>query len=164
MVREALGAIVPSAHGKDVMQSPLLDTKVRPGGVGSVSSTSFAADGPALLTTMVYDTVCPGSTLAGPLFVTARFAEAGRSDGSVASSFVGSGSTVPSGARTLAGFVTVPVASACTVAVAMNVAAPPAGRSTVVVIAPVPLGAPQLPPGVGVHDQLAPVSGGGNVS
>src|SRR5262249_56450857 len=40
----------------------------------------------------------------------------------------------------------------------------PDGRSAVVATAPFPLAALQLPPGVAVHDQLAPVSGGGKVS
>jgi hypothetical protein len=52
-VRESPGASVPSAHGKAVTQAPLVLLKIRPGGVGSPTSTLVAVDGPAFDTTMV---------------------------------------------------------------------------------------------------------------
>src|SRR5262245_26992429 len=79
----------------------------------------------------------------------------------MASSFRESGSL---DALTLAVFATMPVASGSTVTVAMNVAVPSNGRSTVVAMAPVPLDAPQLPPGVVVHNHVTPASDDGNVS
>jgi hypothetical protein len=53
IVRIALGGNVPRLHGKAVVQSPAFDTKVRPGGVGSVSVTPAASDGPAFVTVIV---------------------------------------------------------------------------------------------------------------
>jgi len=52
IVREVPTAIVPSAHGNAVTQSPLFETNVNPGGAGSASTTETASDGPALLTVM----------------------------------------------------------------------------------------------------------------
>jgi hypothetical protein len=43
---------VPSAQGKGVVQAPVFPTKVRPEGVGSVSVTAVAEDGPKFLTTI----------------------------------------------------------------------------------------------------------------
>jgi hypothetical protein len=53
IVRVAAGGNVPRLHGKAVVQSPAFDTKVRPGGVGSVSVTPAASDGPAFVTVIV---------------------------------------------------------------------------------------------------------------
>ena len=44
---------VPSAHGNAVTQSPVLDTKVSPAGVTSVTTTVSAVDGPAFVTVIV---------------------------------------------------------------------------------------------------------------
>ena len=44
---------VPSAHGKAVMQSPVLDTKVSPAGVTSATTTFAALDGPVFVTVIV---------------------------------------------------------------------------------------------------------------
>ena len=53
IVPTAPAASVPSAHGKAVAQAPAFDTNVRPGGVGSVTMTATASDGPAFVTTVV---------------------------------------------------------------------------------------------------------------
>ena len=53
MVLTAPAASVPSAHGEAVVQAPAFDTNVRPGGVGSVTVTATASDGPAFVTTVV---------------------------------------------------------------------------------------------------------------
>ena len=50
MVRVVPGAIVPRSQGKAVVQSPLVDTKVSPAGVGSWTMTPVATEGPALAT------------------------------------------------------------------------------------------------------------------
>src|SRR5687768_18093401 len=63
---------VPSEQGKAVVQSPLFETKVRFAGVGSLTMTLSAADGPALFTRMVYEMFCPTPALAGPLLVMPR--------------------------------------------------------------------------------------------
>ena len=94
----------------------------------------------------------------------ARFAEGVRAVTSVSSLLVGSGSLVPSGARTLAVFVTMPVAAGLTVPVARIVASAPAGRSTVVAMGADPLAAPQLPPAVAAHVHVTGPSCAGNVS
>ncbi len=44
---------VPSVQGNAVVQSPLLETKLRPDESGSATLTANASDGPALLTVMV---------------------------------------------------------------------------------------------------------------
>ena len=53
IVRVAAGGSVPRVHGKAVVQSPAFETNVRPGGVGSVSVTPVASDGPAFVTVIV---------------------------------------------------------------------------------------------------------------
>ena len=53
IVRGAPGGSVPRAHGKAVAQAPAFETNVRPGGVGSVSVTPAASDGPAFVTVIV---------------------------------------------------------------------------------------------------------------
>src|SRR5262249_40387265 len=56
---------VAAAHGP---ASPV--TGVRPVGVGSVTTTFCASDGPSLVTVMVYVRLSPRCTVAGPTFVT----------------------------------------------------------------------------------------------
>ncbi len=53
MVCDAPGASEPKEHGNGDVHAPLLETKVRPLGVGSFTTTLVAVDGPALLTTIV---------------------------------------------------------------------------------------------------------------
>ena len=53
IVCTAPGARVPSAHGEAVVHAPAFDTNVRPVGVGSVTVTATASDGPAFVTTVV---------------------------------------------------------------------------------------------------------------
>ena len=53
MVRDSPGPRLPRAHGNGVVQSPAFDRKTSPGGVGSVTDTSFAIEGPAFVTTRV---------------------------------------------------------------------------------------------------------------
>jgi len=49
MTRASAGSIEPSTHGNAVVQAPLVETKVRPAGVGSVTVTLSATDGPSLV-------------------------------------------------------------------------------------------------------------------
>src|SRR5215475_10547057 len=69
MVALCVGPSVPSMHGYAVVQAPLLDMKINPGGVGSVTTTLAAADGPRFFTTTVNTAVVPAVAPAGPVFV-----------------------------------------------------------------------------------------------
>ena len=53
IVRIAPAGTTPSAHGKAVAQAPVFDTKARPVGVASLTTTPAASDGPALVTVIV---------------------------------------------------------------------------------------------------------------
>ena len=53
IVRVAPAGTTPSAQGKAVVQSPVFDTHVRPAGVGSLTTTPAASDGPVLVTVIV---------------------------------------------------------------------------------------------------------------
>src|SRR5262245_52794947 len=74
MVAEPPMAMFPTLQGKGVAHAPVLETKARPAGVGSVTVTPAAAALPLLETLVVYVTVCPGVTDAGPPLVTWRSA------------------------------------------------------------------------------------------
>src|SRR5262249_45356644 len=78
-------------------------------------------------------------------------------------SLPGTGSGVSAGGATLALLTRVPVAVGSTVPVATKVTAPPAGRSTVVAMLPLPVAAPQRDPGAGLHAHARALSTGGNV-
>ncbi len=82
---------------------------------------------------------------------------------SVAALSLGSGSTTPAGAATVAVLATVPTVSGATTAVTVKVAVPAGARSTVVAMSPVPDAAAQLPP-VATQVHVAPVSSTGIVS
>ena len=53
IVRTAPTGTAASVHGNGVVQAPVFETKVRPLGVGSLTVTSRASEGPALLTLSV---------------------------------------------------------------------------------------------------------------
>ena len=59
-------AMEPSEHGNAVAQAPLFDTKVRPDGVGSATTTPAALPGPLLVTVIVNWAVSPGVVLPLP--------------------------------------------------------------------------------------------------
>jgi hypothetical protein len=74
---DAPAATVPTAQVTVCPFAPQpasTDTKTSPEPRVSVSVTPVAADGPALLTTMVYDTGSPGRAAVVPVFVTDRSA------------------------------------------------------------------------------------------
>jgi hypothetical protein len=50
---EAPGSMVPRLQGNGVVQSPAFETNVRPGGVGSFTTTPSASDGPVFVTAIV---------------------------------------------------------------------------------------------------------------
>jgi hypothetical protein len=74
IVSVVFGATVPKLQGKAVRQSPVLETKLNPVGVGSLTITFAAFDGPSFLTVIVYVALEPGVMLAGPFFVIVKFA------------------------------------------------------------------------------------------
>ena len=53
MVADCPAAMVPRLQGYAVVQAPELETKVSDGGVGSLTVTPVAVDGPAFVTTIV---------------------------------------------------------------------------------------------------------------
>ena len=53
IVRVAPAGTTLSAHGKAVMQAPVVDTNTRPVGVASLTTTPAASDGPVLVTMIV---------------------------------------------------------------------------------------------------------------
>jgi hypothetical protein len=67
-------AIFPSVQGKPPAHGAVTETNVRPAGVGSARETPMASSGPALITVIVYDTLAPGTALAGPVLLTERSA------------------------------------------------------------------------------------------
>src|SRR5262245_34566012 len=154
--------MVPRAHGKAVVQSPVLETKVRSGGAGSVTDTLFAVDNPPFVTVIVYVTVLPGTTLAGPVFVIDRSALGVSTSVSVAE--FGDGSAVPSGTWVVTVLTSVPRAAGSTVPVSMKVTDPPAARSTRATMSPVPPATRQLPFGPAVHVQVGLSRSAGTMS
>src|ERR1700682_142181 len=46
------GVMLPRLQGKADVQPPVLETNVRPAGVGSLTTTAAAAEGPAFVVTM----------------------------------------------------------------------------------------------------------------
>src|SRR5262245_12971548 len=126
--------------------------------------TLLAVDGPRLVTTVVNVRLLPAVALGGPDFVTTRSADAAIAVVSESLSLPGTGSGVSAGGATLALLTKVPVAVGSTVPVATKVTKPPAGRSTVVAMSPLPVAVPQLDPGAGLHVHVTSLSTVGNVS
>src|SRR5450432_1515309 len=76
MVRVASGASVPSAQGNAPVHAPAFDRNTRPAGVGSVTVTPSASDGPLFVITDVNTTFGPpGTAVAGPVFTIATSAD-----------------------------------------------------------------------------------------
>src|SRR5689334_10196192 len=76
----------------------------------------------------------------------------------------GLGSGTDAGGVTVAALTSEPVTELITVAFSLKVATLPGSRLTVVLVLPLPLGAPQLPPVVAVQVQVTLVSFVGTVS
>jgi hypothetical protein len=99
----------------------------------------------------------PGITEATPsVLVIDRSAVGLNVSVSVAELLAGVGSVTPAGAAIAAVLMRLPVAVAEMVAVRVNVAEAPTGRSTVVAMLPLPLLATQDPPPLGVHVHVIP--------
>lgn len=132
---------------------------------GNVSATvaPVALLGPALDAAIVYVTDPPAVAVVTPsVFVIERSADAPSVSVSVAELLPGVGSVTPPGAVTVAVLLSVPLAAAEMVQLAVYVVLPPAGRLIASLILPLP-DAVQVPPPapVQVHVQ---VSDAGNVS
>src|SRR5262245_10961429 len=165
MVAMAPGASVPRVHGNAVRQAPVFEVNVNPDGVESSTTTPTAVEGPTLTTTVVKVMSVPAVTEPGlAVLLTCTSAEGAMGVVSVAVSSPGVGSVVPTGGVAVAVLARVPMASCATVPVAMKVADAPAGRSTVVAMAPEPLVSPQTPPSEALHVHVTPVSTAGKVS
>ncbi len=161
MLRVAPGGTVPRAQGKAVVQSPAVLTKVRPAGVGSLTTTFAALDGPALLTWIVYTSVAPGTTFAGPVLVMLTSALGTSVLTSVL--LADDGSDTPAGGVMVAVLTSVPIAAAEMVPLAVNVTVPPGGRSTSALILPAPAAGQAAPPAAAqVH--VTPVMSVGKLS
>src|SRR5215510_5552008 len=97
------GARAPIAHGNPAAHGAPADTNVRPAGVGSVSATPDAADGPLFDTTTVKVTVVPATTgTRGPLLVTRTSAIGTSGVETLLELFDASGSITDPGAATVA--------------------------------------------------------------
>src|SRR5215813_7807836 len=160
----APATIVPSAHGKPPLQAPLADTKVSPVGVGSLSVTVAASDGPAFVTVIVYVTDVPAVACTGPLRLTCTSADGVAVTVLVPALFTGFGSVAGAATAAVAVFVSVPVAPDGIVPVARNLTARPTPRLTKVAMFPEPDAAPHTAPGSAAHVHVTPVSGTASVT
>jgi hypothetical protein len=137
---------------------------VNDAGKASTTVDPGALLGPALLATIVYVTLAPGTAVATPsVFVIARSAWAASVSVSVAELFPANGSVTPAGGATVAVFTTVPVAAVLMVADTVYVTLPPTGRLTRLLMLPDPDGAGHVPPPAPTHVHVA-VNGAGNAS
>src|SRR5262245_17943946 len=100
--------------------------------------------------------------LAGPVLVRTRSARGVSVSASVLLAELGS--EAPGPGATVAVLTSTPTASGATVAVAVKSAVAPIGSVMVVVIFPLPAGAPQLPPDGVAHVHVTPVSAAGKTS
>ena len=145
-------------------QPAVAETNVTCPGSASVTVMPGEVDGPRFVTRIVYVSAPPGATGSGEsLFASDRSARGVRPSVSVAVLLPGAGSSTPAGGATLAVFARVPVAAGAMVPVSTNVALPPASRSTLAAMSPLPF-AGQAEPTDAVQVQLAAVTLGGKVS
>ena len=94
-VADAPAASVPRAHGEtEVLHGADAETNVRPVGVGSLSDTAEAFEGPLFVTLMVNVMFDPGVKVAGPVLVIERSAEGLAVEVAVALLLLGAGSPV----------------------------------------------------------------------
>lgn len=141
------------------------ETFVRIAGTLSTTVAPVTGLGPSLVTVIVYVNGAPGIGCVGVAVLAMR-----RLDWeitvsvSLAELLPDAGSVEPDGLVMVAVLVSVPRASAATVAVTVKVALPPFARLTVVLMLPVPVVAPQLEPLEAKHDQVALVSLAGKMS
>ncbi len=138
-------------------------TPVNVAGMVSLTATPDAADGPPLVTSIVYVVAAPGTAEIWPsVLVIDRSPTGSTWVVSVAELFVVFGSLAPGGTSTWAVLVIVP-AVAVTVAVTVNVIDAPTGRSTSSLMLPTPAAA-QVPPPLAVQLQVTAARPAGTVS
>src|SRR5262245_31065742 len=153
----------PRTHGNAVVHAPAFDAKINPAGVGSVTVTAAAAEGPALVTISVYVATLPARITAGPVWLIDRSAVVETIGGdseivAVALLFARSGSIAGAAGVTEA-VLTIEFGGGCGMTpAATKVARVPAGKSTVVAIEPDPSAEPHAAPAAGVHDHVTPNS------
>ena len=157
------GDPVPEAtsHTPPAAPAHVHDNPTSPLGTGSDTSTSSSVAGPRLLVTMVYENVSPGSAVATlAALLTDREPVKSIPTVALAVLFEGSGSIVSGPTEAVAVLTIVLAAAVVAVVVTLKVAVPPAARSTIVAMSPVPL-AGHDEPGVAVHvhDVLARPAG-----
>src|SRR6266536_1555534 len=136
-------------------------------GSGSETTAPVTSLGPLLVTTIVYVNGWPGTYGFGLLvLVIDRSAVMLAGFWLVAVLLARLGSVAPDGAVTVALLTNCPVVPLGTVPLRLKVAVPPLTRLTVVVILPLPPGAPQLLGAVALHVQVnpAPLSAAGSGS
>jgi hypothetical protein len=158
----------PAPDAEQVAPPPAEQVHVAPvSAAGRLSATTApgTSDGPALVTVIVYVIVSPGTAVVAPsVLATTRSASATTVVVSVAVLFPGVGSRPGPGMVTDAVLSSAPVNPASIVASTVIVTSPPAARSTVVAMLPVPDGWSQFEPGVATQVQVAPVSAAGRAS
>lgn len=131
----------------------------------SATDAPDTALGPELLTTIWYVVWLPGTNVVALfVLVIARSTVVTMLFMSVALLFEGDVSGADAGEVTVAVFVSVPVVELITVACRLKVAVAFGCKFTVVVMLPLPLGAPQVAPAEGVQVQVTFVSFVGTVS
>jgi hypothetical protein len=140
---------VPAAtpHAEPAEPAHVQLAPLRPAGKVSVTVAPVTAEGPALLTTMVYVVVLPGTAVAVPSdFVIDRSAVAPTLTIAVPVLLPGVGSVTEEGTAAVAVLVIGPPGNdAATDVVMMNVATALGAKSTVVPMFPDPVAAPQAP-------------------
>jgi hypothetical protein len=155
--------VVPQLDPAEAVQVQIAFDKTE--GRLSVTVASVTALGPSLVTIMVKVVCEPGAGEAvGLVLLILKSAVGIKVSVSVAELLVLFGSVMPFGGAAVAVFTSVPVAVLETLAVKLNVAAPPDNRLTVALIFPPPLAAPQLDPAVAVQVQIAFVRMTGKLS
>src|SRR5262245_24150952 len=126
MVTCAPGRRLPRLQGRRPCHGSLTPGEPSPAGVGSVTTTSVAVDGPRLLATSVYVTVVPDTAVAGPVFSIARSASSVTFVVSVDVLFARFGSTTPAGGYAVAVLMTVVATSGESVPLEVTSAVPAA--------------------------------------
>ena len=176
-----VGAVAPAASAGrvqvtdtfptlvQVQPAPVADTNVTPTGSVSVTDRFAASDGPLFTTTSEYDTLLPATTVAGPVLVIARSADAVTLVTAVEVLFAGFGSAVVE--ATEAVFVSDAAwVGAVTVTVIVGAVAPAASAGrvqvtetlpTLVHVQPVPVADTKVTPAgsVSITDRLAASEG-----
>ena len=165
-VTESTSAPLPdAAHDEPADAAHVQLIADAPAGSASVTAAPITVDGPALATVTVYTVVPPGVAVSVPsVLVIDRSAWANTVVVSVAVLLAGVGSTPTPGMVTVAVFDSTPANAGSIVASTMNVAVPPATRSIVAEMLPVPVGLSHVDDADAAHVHDTPESGAGTTS